>query len=346
MTMSGRYTIRFNLRFASLIRLMTALITTAVLLSASFACDNHTGSDSLDEARLLRQSGRYVQSVMLFEELVAQGDSQPGLLLEFAETAVLAAQAERSSLYRQKAREAVLILSEHPGDIDPREIGELWRRLAWEMARNADSLQAFQCFEHALNYNIQEIFEEEWLFRGVYAGDHLEMLSDIPDSVIGLPASDSLLSIAAEIYLVELERISRSRTDLREDILKARAALLPYTSRIREELDVLTELDRLGGIQPEERQRRIHLLLDSAEDDIQSGRSILAREKLLEVWNSNFSGERIQAAYMLGLMAEENNSVESALQWYRRACSVSPGSSSLAASLAAARRDSLTYGIE
>ncbi len=346
MTMSGRYTIRFNLRFVPLIRLMTALITTAVLLSASFACDNHPGSDSLDEARLLRQSGRYVQSVMLFEELVAQGDSQPGLLLEFAETAVLAAQAERSSLYRQKAREAVLLLSEHPGDIDPREIGELWRRLAWEMARNADSLQAFQCFEHALNYNIQEIFEEEWLFRGVYAGDHLEMLSDIPDSVIALPAGDSLLSIAAEIYLVELERISRSRTDLREDILKARAALLPYTSRIREELDVLTELDRLGGIQPEERQRRIHLLLDSAEDDIQSGRSILAREKLLEVWNSNFSGERIQAAYMLGLMAEENNSVESALQWYRRACSVSPGSSSLAASLAAARRDSLTYGIE
>lgn len=329
-----------------LTRLMTVLFTTAVLLSASIACDNHPGSDSLDEARLLRQSGRYVQSVMLFEELVARGDSQPGLLLEFAETAVLAAQAERSSLYRQKAREAVLILSEHPGDIDPREIGELWRRLAWEMARNADSLQAFQCFEYALDYNIQEIFEEEWLFRGVYAGDHLEMLSDIPDSVIGFPASDSLLSIAAEIYLVELERISRSRTDLREDILKARAALLPYTSRISEELDVLTELDRLGGIQPEERQRRIHLLLDSAEDDIVSGRSILAREKLLEVWNSNFSGERINAAYMLGLMEEENNSIESALQWYRRACSVSPGSSSLAAGLAAARRDSLTYEIE
>lgn len=325
---------------------MTVLFTTAVLLSASFACDNHPDSDSLDEARLLRQSGRYVQSVMLLEELVAKGDSPPGLLLEFAETAVLAAQAERSSLYRQKAREAVLILSEHPGDIDPREIGELWRRLAWEMTRNADSLQAFQCFEHALDYNIQEVFEEEWLFRGVYAGDHLEMLSDIPDSVVGLPASDSLLSIAAESYLVELERISRSRTDLREDILKARAALLPYTSRISEELDVLTELDRLGGIQPEERQRRIHLLLDSAEDDIGSGRSILAREKLLEVWNSNFSGERIHAAYMLGLMEEENNSIESALQWYRRACSVSPGSSSMAASLAAARRDSLTYGIE
>ena len=332
--------------YAPLIRSMTALFSTAVLLSVSSACDDHHGSVSLDEARLLRQSGRYVQSVMLFEELVTRGDSQPGLLLEFAETAVLAAQAERSSLYRQKAREAVLILSEHPGDNDPREIGELWRRLAWEMVRNADSLQAFQCFEHALDYNIQEIFEEEWLFRGVYAGDHLEMLSDISDSIIGHPASDSLLSIAAEIYLVELERISRSRTDLRENILKARAALLPYTSRISEELDVLTELDRLGGIQPEERQRRIHLLLDSAEDDIGSGRGILAREKLLEVWNSNFSGERIQAAYMLGLMEEENNSLESALQWYRRACSVSPGSSSLAAGLAAARRDSLMYGIE
>lgn len=329
-----------------LTRFMTAFVTAAVLFSVSFACDNSPDSSSLDEARLLRQSGRYVQSVMLFEELVARGDSQPGLLLEFAETAVLAAQAERSSLYRQKAREAVLILSEHPGDIDMREIGELWRRLAWEMARNADSLQAFQCFEHALDYNIQGIFEEEWLFRGIYAGDHLEMLSDIPDSVVGLPASDSLLSISAEIYLVELERISRSRTDLREDILKARATLLPYTSRISEELAVLTELDRLGGIQPEERQRRIHLLLDSAEEDIGSGRNILAREKLLEVWNSNFSGERIQAAYMLGLMEEGNNSLESALQWYRRACSVSPGSSSLAASLAAARRDSLTYGIE
>ncbi len=346
MTMSGRYTTRFNLRSATLIRFIAALITTAVLLTVSLACDNQPASDSLEEARLLRQSGRYVQSVMLFEELVARGDSQPGLLLEFAETAVLAAQTERSSLYRQKARVAVLLLSEHSDDIDQREIGELWRRLAWEMARNADSLQAFQCFEHALDYNIQEIFEEEWLFRGVYAGDHLEMLSDIPDSVISLPAGDSLLSIAAEIYLVELERISRSRTDLREDILKARLALLPYTPRILEELDVLTELDRLGGIQPEDRQRRIHLLLDSAEDDIRLGRSAIAREKLLEVWNSDFSGERIQSAYMLGLMEEENNSIESALQWYRRACSVSPGSSSLAASLAAARRDSLTYGIE
>ena len=346
MTTSGRNKIRFSLLSVSQIRFIAALIIIAVLLTASFACDSQPNSESLDEARLLRQSGRYVQSVMLLEELVTQGDSQPGLLLEFAETAVLAAQAERSALYRQKAKEAVLLLSLHSGDIDQRKIGELWRRLAWEMARNADSLQAFHCFEHALDYNIQEIFEEEWLFRGVYAGDHLEMLSDIPDSVISLPAGDSLLSIAAEIYLVELERISRSRTDLREDILKARAALLPYTSRISEELDVLTELDRLGGIQPEERQRRIHLLLDSAEDDIELGRSAIAREKLLEVWNSNFSGERIQAAYMLGLMEEENNSIERALQWYRRACSVSPGSSSLAATLAAARRDSLTYGIE
>lgn len=327
-------------------QIIAILITTASILMFS-ACDDNSGnSGSLEEARLLRQSGRYVQAVMLFEEVVVQGDSQPEILLEYAETAILAAQTERSALYRQKAREATLLLSEHADEIDSREIGELWRRLAWEMARNSDSLQAYQCFEKALEFDIKDIFEEEWLYRGIFAGNHLELLADIPDSVIDLSVSDSLLSIAAEEYLVELERIPRTRTDLREEILIAKALLLPYTSRILEELDILTELDRLGRIEPDARQRRIHLLLYSAEDDINTGRSTLAREKLLEVWNTDFSGERIQAAYMLGMMEETNGNIENALRWYRRACTVSPGSSSHAANLASARRDSLTYGIE
>jgi tetratricopeptide (TPR) repeat protein len=318
----------------------------SLILIFSGCGDREAVSNTLEEARLLRQSGNYVQAVMLFEEAVAHGDSQPELLLDYAETAVLAAQSERNTLYRQKAREAVTLLSENFGDIDPREIGELWRRLAWEMARNSDSLQAFYCFDNALNFDVQDVFESEWLFRGVYAGNHLELLAMIPDSLANTDAGDSILTNAAEIYLVGLDRIPRSRTDLREDILRAKASLLPYTSRMEEELAVLTELDRLGGIQPDARLRRIHLLLNAAEEDIAENRRTLAREKLLEVWNSNFSGERIQSAYLLGLMEEENGDIDSALQWYRRACAVSPGSSSQAAVLAAARRDSLTYDYE
>ncbi|NOQ21674.1 MAG: hypothetical protein GQ565_03345 [Candidatus Aegiribacteria sp.] len=317
-----------------------------VLVSAGCGGGGETGGDTLEEARLLRQSGNYVQAVMLFEEALAHGDSQPELLLDYAETAVLAAQSERSSLYRQKARVAVTLLSDDYGDINPREIGELWRRLAWEMARNSDSLQAFYCFENALNYEIQDIFESEWLFRGVFAGNHLELLAAIPDTLAGSAAADSILTITAEIFLVELDRIPRPRTDLREEILRAKVALLPYTSRTEQELAVLTELDRLGGIQPDARLRRIHLLLDAAETDIAENRRTLAREKLLEVWNSNFSGERIESAYMLGFMEEGNGNIENALQWYRRACSVSPGSSSQFSVLAAARRDSLTYDYE
>jgi len=313
-----------------------------VLVSAGCG-DGEIRSDTVEEARLLRRSGNYVQAVILFEEAVAHGDRQPELLLEYAETAVLAAQSERSTLYRQKAKEAVTLLSDNCDDINTREIGELWRRLAWEMARNSDSLQAFYCFENALNHEIQDIFESEWLFRGIFAGNHLELLAAIPDSLAGSAAADSILTITAELFLVELDRIPRLRTDLREDILRAKAALLPYTSRTEQELAVLTELDRLGGIQPDARLRRIHLLLDTAEEDIAENRRTLAREKLLEVWNSNFSGERIESAYMLGLMEEGNGDIDSALQWYRRACSVSPGSFSQAAVLAAARRDSLTY---
>jgi len=319
-----------------------------LLVLVPLGCGNGgtVGRDTLEEARLLRQSGNYVQAVMLFEEAVAHGDSQPELLLDYAETAVLAAQAERSTLYRQKAKQAVSLLSESYGDINPREIGELWRRLGWEMARNSDSLQAFHCFDNALVFDINDIFEAEWLFRGVYAGNHLELLAEIPDSLTGSTAADSILTNTAEIFLVELDRISRSRTDLREDILRAKAALLPHTLRTLEELAVLTELDRLGGIQPDARLRRISLLLDAAEEDMAESRRTLAREKLLEVWDSNFSGERIRSAYMLGLMEEENGNIDSALQWYRRACGVSPGSSSQAALLAAAKRDSLTYDYE
>ncbi len=283
---------------------------------------------------------------MLFEETVARGNCQPEMLLDYAETAVLAAQSERSTLYRQKALEAITLLSDNIGDANPREIGELWRRLAWEMARNSDSLQAFQCFENALNYDVQDIFESEWLFRGIYAGSHIERLAAIPDSLSGSSAADSILTYTAEVFLVELDRIPRSRTDLREAILRAKAALLPFTLRMEEELAVLTELDRLGGIQPDARLRRINLLLNAAEEDIAENRQIIARERLLEVWNSNFSGERVQSAYMLGLMEEDDGNIENALQWYRRACSVSPGSSSQAALLAAARRDSLTYDYE
>ncbi|MFO8182627.1 MAG: hypothetical protein R6U39_00500 [Candidatus Aegiribacteria sp.] len=300
-------------------------------------------SDIAEEARLLRRSGNYAQALMLFEEAVAMGDSQPELMLDYAETAVLAAQQERSNVYRQKARVALQLLSDNHGELEAREVGELWRRLAWEMARNSDSLQAFQCFENALSFNTRDAFESEWLFRGTYAGNHLEQVAEIPDTLAGSSTADSMLASAAEKYLVELDRVPRLRTDLREGILRAKALLLPYTQRRDDELTVLTELDRLGGIEPDMRQRRIELLLEAAEKDMREDRSTLARQKLLEVWDSNFSGERIRAAYMLGLMEEGNSNLESALMWYRRACGVSPGSSSQAALAAAARRDSLTY---
>ena len=49
------------------------------------------------------------------------------------------------------------------------------------------------------------------------------------------------------------------------------------------------------------------------------------------------------AAQFRLLMEEDAGNIDDALMWYRRACSVSPGSSSQAAIAAAARRDSLTY---
>ncbi|HRY62113.1 MAG TPA: hypothetical protein P5266_07910, partial [Candidatus Fermentibacter sp.] len=140
-----------------------------------------------------------------------------------------------------------------------------------------------------------------------------------------------------------LSRIPLMRTDLRSQILGASALLLPFTDRRTEELEVLTELDRMGGIDPALRERRMRLLLSGATEDMAQGRSTLAREKLLEVWDSDFATDRVEAALMLGIMAEESGRAEEALDWYRSACSASPGLGSPAAVEAAARRDSLTF---
>jgi len=321
----------------------------AVMLAAGgliLSCGS-ASSDALDEARLLRRSGNYSQALTLFQEAIAAGDSSAGVLMETADTAVLAAQTERTSMYRQKARESLVLLTRGYGDTDPREVGELWRRLGWEMARNSDSLQSIECFDSALTLGLQDMFEEEWLLRGAFAARHLELVAAIPDSIIGTPYADSILSIFAEGYLVELDRIPLARTDLRETLLRARLGLYPYTGRRTEELTALTELDRLGGIEPGDRLRRIQLLLDVASEDLAQNRIAMAREKLMEVWGSNFSGERVEAACMLGLMAEDAGDPADALEWYRRACAVAPGATTPASIMAQARRDSLTYsGLE
>jgi len=320
-----------------------AVVILAMAVLLSIACGDEPASDTLEEARLLRQSGRYAQSLSLYEDVIASGDEQIAILLEYAEVAVLAAQSERTTLFRERARSALQMLSSDTTLTEPRAVGELWRRLGWEMVRNIDSLQAFDCFNEALTYDLIDMFEEEWLFRGTFAGLHLEQISGLPDSLNGTPAGDSLLSIAAESYLVELDRIPLGRTDLRESILTARMRLLPFTPRRQEELEVLTELDRLGGIDPGTRLRRIQLLLQVAADDIEMNRMILAREKLMEVWNTDFSGERLEAACLLGMMAEANGDPSDALSWYRRACSIAPSSSAPSAVFARAKRDSLTY---
>jgi hypothetical protein len=322
-------------------------IFAALLMTAGIAPLASCGSeseDALEEARLLRRAGNYAQALTLFHQAIVQGDSSSGVLMENADTAVLAAQTERTSMYRQKAREAMVLLSGGYADTDPREVGELWRRLGWEMARSSDSLQSFECFDSALALGLEDMFEEEWLLRGAYAAGHLELISGLPDSLCGTPSADSLLSISAESYLVELDRIPLVRTDLRASILRAKLGLYPYTGRRTEELAALTELDRLGGIEPGDRLRRIQLLLDAASEDLENNRVAMAREKLMEVWGTDFSGERIEAACMLGLMAEDAADPAEALQWYRRACSVAPGCTTPAALLAQAKRDSLTYG--
>jgi tetratricopeptide (TPR) repeat protein len=331
--------------------LLTAVRTAgvAVILASGgvmLSCGS-ASSDTLDEARLLRRSGNYSQALTLFQEVIAEGDSSADVLMEAADTAVLAAQTERTSMYRQKARESLALLTRGYGDTDPREVGELWRRLGWEMARNCDSLQSIECFDSALTLGLQDMFEEEWLLRGAFAAGHLELVAAIPDSIIGTPSADSILSVYAEKYLVELDRIPLARTDLRETLLRARLGLYPYTGRRTEELTALTELDRLGGIEPGDRLRRIQLLLDVASEDLAQNRIAMAREKLMEVWGSNFSGERVEAACMLGLMAEDAGDPADALEWYRRACAVAPGATTPASIMAQAKRDSLTYsGLE
>jgi tetratricopeptide (TPR) repeat protein len=313
---------------------------------ALYAGCNNGGpeEDNLEQARLLYRAGRYSQALMLYQEVTSTGEYNSLVQLEYAETAVLASQAERSRTYRQMALEALTVLDADRGEVDPAVIGEMWRRLGWEMARDRDSLQAYSVFERALQIEgMDQVFEDEWLLRGTYSGNHLSQVASLPDSLFGTPEADSILTITAEKHLVELDRISLVRTDLREAVLRARAMLLPYVDRPVEELEVLTELDRLGGIDPGWRHRRMELLLKLAADDIEQGRTSLAREKLLEVWSSDFVGKQVEAAVMLGEMAEQAGDASMALRWYRDACQVSPGLTSAAALTAAAKRDSLLY---
>lgn len=214
------------------------------------------------------------------------------------------------------------------------------------MVRDNDSLQAFDAFGRAIEIapELGQSFEEEWLLRGVYASHHLAAAAGVVDSISGTPAADSLLAIAAERHIVELDRVPLVRTDLRSAVLAAKVTLYRYTEgRMEDELRALTELDRMGQLTPSERQRRMEVLLQLADGDIEDGDAFLARERLLEVWNSTFTGSRVEAAYRLGLMAEDAGDPVDALMWYNRACSISPGLSSAAASAAAARRDSLRY---
>ena len=322
--------------------------TVAALLAAvAFLSCGSRGSaetEAAEEARILRQNGFYRESVALFEEALATAEYDPQLQLELAEAALLAAQAERSRSMRQKAAEALRYLEEHAGDLDLGPVGELWRRLGWEMVRDSDSLQAFGAFESALSYaDMSTSFEEEWLFRGSYAAAHLTQVADVPDSLVGTPQSDSLVRIAAERFLIELDRISLARTDLRPLVLSAKASLLPCLDRPEDEILVLTELDRLGQIDPGMRRRRMQLLLDVSWEDLEDGRSVLARERALEVWSSDFVGERVEAAVILGLLAERAGDPDEALDWYRAACDASPDQTAAMSQMAAARRDSLLY---
>jgi len=300
-----------------------------------------------EQADVLFTAGRYAQAMSLYEDLAATGEHyQWQLQYRLAETAVLASQAERNRNYRQRARTALDTLSKNPGDCEPSAIGHLWRRLGWEMVRDNDSLQAYDAFGMAIEIapDLNQVFEEEWLLRGKYASVHLAAVAHIPDSLTGTAAEDSILRYAAELHIVELDRIPLVRTDLRGDMLFARARLLQYTTgREEDELAVLTELDRMGLLNSSNRQRRMDILLQLAEQDAFQGDSGMARERLLEVWNSSFTGARVQAALQLGIMAEGSGNNTDALMWYNRACQISPGLSSAASMDAAARRDSLRY---
>jgi tetratricopeptide (TPR) repeat protein len=322
---------------------MRKLPAAALLLLT--ACGGPDGSSALEEARILRQSGHFAEAVALYEEALEATDTpDAGLVAEYAETALLASGAERSRIFRQKTMEALSILQADSTFTDRERLGELWRRLGWEMARDRDSLQAFAAFESTLACSgAGGLFEDEWLFRGVFASGHLALVASVPDSVALAGEGDSMLRAAAGEFLVELGRIPLRRTDLRGLVLGAEARLFPLTDRASDELEVLTELDRAGGMAPELRERRMRLLLSLAGEDLQQGRISLAREKLLEVWSSDFAGDRVEAAVQLGGMAEAAGDPAGALDWYRSACTAAPGLSSPAAAIAEARRDSLMY---
>lgn len=321
-------------------------IPAAAFLLIAASCGGGGGASLLEEARVLRQAGHFSEALVLYgEALSGEGAGYDrDAWLEYADTALLACGAERSRPVRQQTLEVLTVLQADSVLRGGARLAELWRRLAWEMLRDRDSLQAFAALESSLVCpDMVQVFEDEWLFRGVYASRHLSLVAGLPDSLASTPEGDALLDESAERHLVELSRIPLMRTDLRSQILGASALLLPFTDRRIEELEVLTELDRMGGIDPALRERRMRLLLSGATEDMAQGRSTLAREKLLEVWDSDFATDRVEAALMLGIMAEESGRTEEALDWYRSACSASPGLGSPAAVEAAARRDSLTF---
>lgn len=301
----------------------------------------------LEQARAFMASGQYSQALLFYQEAaLLQEEYDPALQLELAEAAVLASQVERNRTARQKALEALQILTGSPGEAEPRRIGELWRRLGWEMARDADSLQAYTAFGQAVECSpeLAEVFEEEWLVRGAFAAGHLPAVAGVPDSLSGTPRGDSLLAVHAERHLVELDRIPLVRTDLRTPRLRAAARLMQYVpARWRDEMSVLTELDRMDEIDPGWRYRRMELLIRSARQELEQGQGPLARELLMEVWNSSFTGVRVEAAVILGEIAQGSGDPQTALLWYTRACQVSPGLGTQAAMTAAARRDSLRF---
>lgn len=330
--------------------MMRLLIPALCLLLLASACDSGASGEKADlvqQARTLMASGQYAQALVFYSEAVAlQDEYDAELQLELAEAAVLSAQASRSRAARHRAQEALALLTASPGQVEARKIGELWRRLGWEMARDADSLQAYSAFGRAVDCypDLAGVFEEEWLLRGAYAAWHLSAVSMVPDTLSGTPAEDSILAFNAERHLVELDRIPLVRTDLRASRLRATARLMQYApARWSDELQVLTELDRMGEIEPGWRHRRMELLLRSARQDLSQGQVAQARERLMEVWNSSFTGVRVEAAVLLGEMAQGAGDPVTALQWYTRACQVSPGLTSSAAITAAARRDSLRY---
>ena len=327
---------------------MRIILYASLLTLIVLACGPDSfNEDSREQADILYNAGRYSQALSLYEELSNSSEEYDcELQYRLAETAVLASQADRNRNHRQRAKTALDYLSLNPGDCDSLAIGHLWRRLGWEMVRDNDSLPAYNAFGRAIEIapDLNQVFEEEWLLRGKYASGHLASVVFIADSISGTYSEDSILRYAAELHIVELDRIPLVRTDLRGEVLFSRARLLRYTSgREDDELFVLTELDRMGLLNSSHRQRRMDILLLLAEQDAAEDDTALARERLMEVWNSSFTGARVQAALQMGLMSEAAGNPVDALMWYNRACQAAPGLSSSASMAAAARRDSLRY---